>query len=124
MPASCSIDAARGLILTRCEGVLTDAEIMDLKREIHSDPAFDPTFRELTDLRAVTELKVSSKGVASFSGFDRDVGDGHRIAMVASEAVVFGMARMYQQVTVDGDRVGVFRSMEEALDFLGIEAPG
>ena len=123
MPASYSIDVARGLILTRCEGVLTDADVLGLKRDLHADPAFDPALKELTDLTAVTDLRVSSKGVASFSGFDRDVGDGHRIAMVVSEAVVFGMARMYQQVTVDGDRVGVFRSLEPALDFLGIEAP-
>jgi hypothetical protein len=38
---------------------------------------------------------------------------------VASEDVVFGMARMYQMTTVESDsRVGVFRTIEEARAWL------
>lgn len=124
MPIRYSIDVERKLILTTAEGVLTDAEIMDHKEELLRDPALLAGMRQLTDTRAVTDLRVTPAGVAAFAGFDRARGDGmgdFKLAIVAEGDLIFGMARMYQGTTdADGDAVGIFRTPDEARAWLGI----
>jgi hypothetical protein len=122
MPLSYRIDPEHSLILTTASGVLTDEHVLAHKKSLTADPDYDPSMKELTDLRAVTELDVTTQGVSAMAGYDRnnpDTEGRHRLALVASEDVVFGMARMYQMTTVESDnRVGGFRTMKEARAWL------
>jgi hypothetical protein len=75
---------------------------------------------ELADAREIDRFDVTPNGVQQFVSHEHRHSErfkGHRLAIVASADVVFGMARMYQMRT--SADVGVFRSMPEALDFLG-----
>ena len=120
MPISYRIDAEAGLVRTVAHGVLTDADLMSMKEQLARDPAFVAGMHQLSDVRGIERLDVSADGIRSFVAHDRRHAErfaGHRMAIVANADVVFGMARMYQ--TMSHVDVGVFRSVEEALAFLG-----
>jgi len=124
MPITYRIDPQSHLVMTVATGVLTDAELLDHKRRLAADPAFEPGMGQLSDIRGVEQLEVTPQGVRQFVAHDRvHAGqlEGHRLAIVAPQDLVFGMARMYQTLT--DANVGVFRDVAEALAFLGRSAP-
>jgi hypothetical protein len=121
MPISYSIDANRRLVLTRCWGVLTDAELLEHKEQLAKDPAFCPTMGQLSDVRAVERLAVTTEGVKLLVAHDSANAErigGHRMALVVASDEVFGMARMYSQRSGSPEGVGVFRSIPEAESWL------
>ena len=66
---------------------------------------------------------LATNGIRRFAQQDAaaaGLGD-YRLAIVASEPVVFGMARMYQAHTADAlSNVMVFRTVSEARAWLGL----
>lgn len=126
MPLTYRILPQHDLVWTTATGVLTDDDILDHKRRLLADPARRPNMRELSDIRRITELAVTPAGVQRMAAMDSndaaELGD-HRLALVAGEDVVVGMARMYAAFTEQHvPHVGVFRSLEEALQWLGLQA--
>ena len=120
MPITYRIDRDAWLVRTFAHGVLTDADVLAHKDELAADPAFEPGMNQLSDVRGIERLDVTTNGIRQFVAHDARHAErfaGHRMAIVANEDVVFGMARMYQ--TMSDVNVGVFRSIEEALAFLG-----
>ena len=121
MPITYRIDAERRIVHTTAAGVVVDADLRQHEDLLAGDPAFEPGMVQIIDGQAIDDLKVSSAGVRSFVLHEssRHAGRfaGHRVAIVVPEDAVYGMARMYQSLSqVD---VGVFRTMPEALTFLG-----
>ena len=128
MPISYRIDPARNLIFTTASGILTDDDILELKRRLTADPEFNADMRELSDVRAVTDLRVTTQGVRRMVALDSMHSsrlDGYRLAIVAGEDAIFGMARMYQMLTEDNvPHVAVFRDPDTATRWLGIATGG
>ena len=126
MPISYRISAPENLVSTKAEGTLTDADIIDHKERLSEDQDFVPGMLELSDVRDVTTLEVTPEGIQRFTAFDKDNSEsarGHRLAIVASEDFIFGMARMYQIQAPEGHETGVsvFRTIEEARSWLGLD---
>lgn len=124
MPISYSIDASRGVVLTTASGALTDPELLEHKRTLTRDQQFRPGMVELSDVRGVERLDVTAEGVRQFVAQDAQDSDrlsGYRLAIVASQDLVFGMARMYEILTEKNAlRVRIFRDMDEARVWLGL----
>jgi hypothetical protein len=125
MPITYRIDRQRGIVWTHVTGVLTDAVLLAHKRRLVNDPDFQPGMRELSDVRAIERLEVTPKGISRFVAQDKTdashLGD-HRLAIVASENVVYGMARIYQALSDDSpSNVMVFRNPAEAKTWLEID---
>jgi len=123
MPIDYRIDVTRGMVLTTATGILTDQELMAHKRRLLGDAAFHGDLVELSDVRSVERLDVTPEGIGQF--VQQDISDArkleqYRLAIVASEDVVFGMARMYQTRTSSHlPNVKVFRTLEDAEAWLG-----
>lgn len=123
MPIDYQIDSARGIIYTTATGILTNDEVLAYKRRLFRDPAFHGDLVELADVRGIERLEVTPEGIGQF--VQQDIADspklrGYRLAIVASEDFVFGMARMYQTRTSPHlPNVQVFRSMDDATAWLG-----
>ncbi len=121
MPITYRIDPEEGIVRTVVSGVVVDADLRGHEDQLAADPHFEPGMGQVIDGRFVEALNVSAEAVRNFVAYERSRYSarfaGHRVAIVASSDVVFGMARMYQ--TLSGVEVGVFRSMPEALTFLG-----
>ena len=117
MPISYRIDRERAVVLTEAWGVLTDADILGHKARLLNDPGFDSRMPQLSDIRNIDRLDVTPIGVRAMVDHDAANADrraGHRMGLVVPKDVVFGMARMYQQMGSRADSgVEVFRTMEE-----------
>src|SRR6185436_493453 len=108
------IDVARRVVLTFESGELSDQDLRGLYDRIGADPAFDPTFRQLCDLRNITKITTSIETLR-FLAQSRIFQPGVKRAFVVGREVDFGLARLFQAYSeVEGQMVEVFRSMSEA----------
>ncbi len=123
MPWELAVDAAKRLTVGRAWGVLTDEEFLEANEAIISHPGIEPDFNQLLDLSEVTSFEVSTALVRALVDQPGFFTKEARRAVVAPSPAAFGTARMFQSLQ-DG-RWGdpqVFRTLEEALRWLGAEA--
>lgn len=118
MPISYQIDVKHQLVLTTASGTLTDDDVLQFKFRLVRDPDFRPGMSELSDIRNVEKIEVTTIGIRQMVEQDKKDAKfiaSHRLAMVASDDVVYGMARMYQTLTESTmDNVKIFRDINEA----------
>lgn len=120
LPFKYEIDPQRRLVISRLWGAVTDDEVYEHNQKLRTDPRFDPTFSQLTDLTGVTEITVSTSMINETS-LDQFFEPGTRRAMVAADDGVFGMARMYAlRAEGLGQTIEVFREEQPAREWLGI----
>jgi hypothetical protein len=112
MPVIYRIDAARGLIRTKCVGNVTFPEVMDHFRQLEKDPdcplKLDVLldFREMVSLPTDLQLSAVSEEIARIR---RTVQFG-ACAIVASSDALFGTAKVFEVVAARAFRVtNVFR---------------
>jgi hypothetical protein len=120
VPADYKIDKARRLVTNTMTGVLTQDEVLTIVDRFMSDPDFDPNFSQLIDCRQVTKMKVNAEDVRQIA--DREIfSPDSRRAIVVTDAVTFGLGRMYEILRdLKGEKgIRVFRSIEEATDWIG-----
>jgi hypothetical protein len=120
MACGYTIDLTRSLILSRGWDVVTDRELLAHLRTLTSDPRFARDFRQLVDLRDVTDIQITVSTIREMVRLN-PFGAGARRAVVITSDVVFGMARMYQIMSDDSpDELQIFRKIEDALRWLWI----
>lgn len=121
MPASYAIDTRLRVVFSRRWGVLTDRELSAHSRALEHDPRFEPTFRQLADLRDVERFEVSAIGVRALAQLNPFARESRRAGVVGSDAS-FGILRMYQSSLMgSSDDILVCRSLDEALEWIGLE---
>jgi hypothetical protein len=114
LPTEYALEPAQRLVRSRAWGILTDAESLEHYRRIAADPAFQPSFRQLCDLRGVTQIEAASKTLRDLASSSIFAPDARR-AFVAQTDEHFGLARMLQAFCEsEGAEVGVFRTLAEA----------
>jgi hypothetical protein len=108
------IDPSRRLVVSRASGTVTYPELRTLYRCMRTDPAFDPAYRQLADVRDVTHFDLTGSAVADIARL-RLFAPGTRRAFVVSGAAAYGIARMFgayaESVAQD---VQVFRDLAAA----------
>ena len=120
MPVGYTIDLAQSLVLSRGWGIVTDRELLAHVRALTADPRFVRNFRQLADLRDVTDVQVTAATIREMVRLN-PFWAGARRALVVTNDVVFGMARMYQILRDESpDELEIFRKMDGALQWLGI----
>jgi hypothetical protein len=131
MPIDYHIDHARRLVVARGRGIFTDSDIFSYQREVWSRPEV-AGYDELVDMTEVEEIAAPVPAgprlqqlAAEAAAQDLPENTG-RLAIVAPSQVAFGLGRVYQTYRgLDArsrKRVEVFRTLAEALSFLGIES--
>jgi hypothetical protein len=126
MPAAYRLDLQQGIVLSKAVGRLTSADLLAHHERLRVDPAFRPTYRQLWDLTAVTDVAVPTETVWALAR-DPIFEPGVRRAIVApaNSAVIYGLARMFATLReLQGERIMVFRTLPAAWTWLdGIEEP-
>jgi len=130
VPLAYRLDHEARVIVTAGYGTLTDDEVFGYQRELGSlEEAIG--YDELVDMTHVTHIALPSTArvgdlAAVAAGMDA-VRRSSKFAIVAPDDLAFGLGRMFQtrrELERDSTtEVGVFRTMEEALAFLGIDRP-
>ena len=125
MPLKSVVVEEARLVVTRVSGVLKLPDLEENRASLLADPAFDPSFDHLFDLRGAEAGAFPSKDVEQATRF-RAFSETSRRAVVAPHDLSFGLARMYQSHRTDlSHGIRVFRDVDEALGWLGLdpEAP-
>ena len=113
MPEDYVIDAGRKLVTCRAWGDFTNDDLYEHYRRLTEDPAFDPQYAQLADLRDVTEFSVDSAQIES-AARKKIFAPGTVRAFVAPKGVGFGLARMFASYSPENQVVRVFERLDEA----------
>ena len=117
------IDKKRKIVFTVARDCLTDEELLKHRNKLIADPDFEKGMAELSDVRAVTNFNLSPSAIDDLVSADRQKHpklEGYRLALVVPDDLGYGLARMYGIRTELNVSVGIFRDMNEATAWLGI----
>ena len=124
------IDRDAKLVVAAGYGTLTDTDVFRYERETgaRSDMI---GYDELIDMSAVTDIDVAAaekvEDLASEAAARDAIHGPAKLAIVAPGDIAFGLGRIFQihrRVEPGSMKdVGVFRTMDAALRFLGIDHP-
>ena len=120
MPLATSFYRDRRLIITRGWGQITLADMRAYQQELVQRPEFDPTWAHVFDARDAVQFDMSSEEVRRLAATSV-LAPSARRAMVATDLATFGFFRMYGtlfELQVDGSAVGVFRTLDDAIEWV------
>ena len=123
MPINSQIDSSLGVVFSTFQGVVTQEEILGQVENFISDSTFQPSFNHLIDTRGTTRFDVSFAGMRAVSSHTT-FNEKSRRAVVVGENEMYEAARVYQILREEQrkpDQVQVFRDMEEARRWLGLD---
>ena len=120
MPFVTSFYRDRRLIITRGWGHITLADMRAYQQELVQRPEFDPTWAHVFDAEDAVQFEMSSEEVRQLAATSV-LAPSARRAMVATDLATFGFFRMYGtlfELQVDGSAVGVFRTLDDAIQWV------
>ncbi len=123
MPVEYKIDLQKKLITQTVWGETSFSDLQNNREKMRKDPDFDPSFSLLWDGTKVVSLAISSDEIRTLSQ-NQVYLHTSRVAFVAPQNLVFGLARMFEAYYSMHDnpaRTRVFRHRADALEWL--EAP-
>ena len=120
MPITTSRDQSGQICIFTAVGRAPAVEIEEAFRSALENK---PPRKFIWDFRNVdtTNMVMSAKEMEGFGRLSREYGMKRRTAIIASSDVVYGLSRMVEAyVGIKGEvDIGIFRTMEEALQWLG-----
>jgi hypothetical protein len=120
MPIQHIIDVERRLVRSRLWDVVTEVDAWSSAASLMDDPAFDPTFAQLSDMRGVTRIEVSPTTIRDLAVM-RIFDPAARRALVVASDLQTGVGRMTTSYAERGDQqIALFTSVAEAERWLGI----
>jgi hypothetical protein len=128
LPIEFSIDHERRLVLAKGRGTFTDEDVFSYQREVWSRPEVSG-YNELIDMSEVKQIALPSiervRDLAKHSASMDAEKAPSKFAIVAPSDMAFGLGRMYEMYrdlqARSTKQVAVFRTLKEALEFLGGE---
>jgi hypothetical protein len=125
VPVEVRIDVERGVVIRRAWGEVTVNELTESFSKVLQDPDYRSGMPSLSDLRdlKVTGFTPTIRGIAEFIERRREQTGAARAAVVVSSEAAYGLLRMLQALTHKSPmEIRPFRKMEEALEWLGLDA--
>ncbi len=108
------------LVVVHMAGRIGFREIVAMRDRLLADPAFDPAYRQVIDLRQADPASLSADDVSRLSQSMRP-SQGARHAFVTAGELSYGLFRMYAlHATTDGRESEAFRTLEDACRWLGL----
>jgi len=120
MPFATSFYRDRRLMITRAWGHITVADVRAYQQELRQQPEFDRTWAHVVDARDAVQIDISSEEIRQLAA-SSVLAPSARRAMVATDLAIFGLFRMYAtlfELHVDGSTVGVFTTLDDAIEWV------
>jgi hypothetical protein len=120
MPFATSFYLDRRLMITRAWGHITLDDVRAYQQELGQRPEFDPTWAHVFDARDAVQFDISSDEIRQLAETSVLALSARR-AMVATDRAIFGLFRMYGTIfehRVDGSPVGVFTTLDDAIEWV------
>ncbi|MDD8017860.1 MAG: hypothetical protein PHP42_05770 [Bacteroidota bacterium] len=102
---------------------VTDDDLVSAFTKLFQSPDIDPFADDLTDLRLVKKIAITSDGLqrllSLFSGIEKPA-ELKKLAIVGETDMTFGVSRIYQIMgeNIVPKRIQVFRTIDEAMQWL------
>src|SRR5215469_12606662 len=96
MPIILKIDPRRRLVYSTLYGRITDAELLNHRSSIASDPSFNPDYSEIVDLTAVSEAAISESTLKAMAGTQSLYKPSVFHIIVASNKTIRGLANRFK----------------------------
>lgn len=113
--------ARHGLVVSQALGTLSLADLRQHRASMNANPDVDRSFGLLFDLRRITGLELNADDIRDHAGFGNSgVARFGRIAILTSNDLTFGMARLFQAYAshrYDDKALRVFRVPAQAWDW-------
>ena len=127
MPIEYQIDHSHRVVFAKGVGALTSDELFAYQRDVWSRPDV-AGFNELADMSEVQDIvQPTSERIRKLADLSAsmDISTPSKFAIVAPQALPFGLGRMYEMYREMNEHstkeVRVFRTREEALEWLGLQ---
>ncbi|MBI3412276.1 MAG: hypothetical protein HY040_28490 [Planctomycetes bacterium] len=129
MPLDYEIDSKRRLVMAKGRGAVTDQDLLGYQCAVWLRPEV-AGYSELVDMSAVERIvepnTESIRQLARLSASMDSAALPSKFAIVAPQHLAYGLGRMYATFrSLDENstkQVAVFRTLAEALAYLGVEA--
>ena len=125
MPITFSLEASKKTVFTTVTGPLLDGDPVVYLSDVLNHPAYRPGFSALIVCKNVALGSFSTAAVRRLAQFSREAEKelrDSRVAIVADQPAVYGIARMYQILRDPPYEVQVFRELLEAEAWLAGDA--
>ena len=125
MSVNVTIEVGENIVLVKFTGEVKDADLIGIAALTKAHPLFDRSFSEIVDFSAATGGKVSTFAVQTLAQRTSIYDRVSKHVVVAPQAHVFGLTRMYQAYAQKTrPNMVVVHTMEEAREHLGLgESP-
>ena len=120
MPLTAHVDPDTGIAHYSAAGHMDRDEVISVISKMYRDPSFQSPWHSMWDLTGAKPSFTADdlRDVAAYVRANRPV-DAGRIAIVATEDLVFGMGRMFEVFASDLQaETRVFRELEQARRWL------
>ena len=123
MPIDYDIDETQGLVVAKGSGVITPDEVVAHLDELAADSRYQPPMKKLIDYREVTNMRYTEDDTWAVARKKEhtDFFKDERCAFVSPGDATFATTRVHQTLAnKTNDNTAVFRTYEEAVEWLGI----
>jgi hypothetical protein len=123
MPFSIHVDPVRRVSYVRMSDTVTFDDLAAAQRALVAEPAFDPTFPLLLDLRDANDVRLTWREMQSLAGVSALALSTRRAILVGGPGVL-GMARLYETIREHETATDVVRAcqtLEEAAAWLMVD---
>ena len=122
MPITYRIDPHTKMVHTSLQGRFTLEDALAHSHNLKTDPLFRPEYSELIDLSGFTGTDLNLEAMKAFAhGLQGEVFSHHaRRAVLAPSDSAFDLSSRYQGMKPSTENFQVFRSRDEASQWLGI----
>ena len=124
MPFSYVVYGERRLVISSGSDLVTWEEIKARQDQTKTDPAFDPEFDQIVDLRTVTGFDMTSDQARTLARRMIFSATSKR-AFVSASPAVFGVGRIWEMFTETSDnpsQIRVFYDLPSALKWLNLDS--
>jgi hypothetical protein len=123
LPIRYVVDKAQKFVWSDYTATIGDAELLGHQERLRNDPRVEDDFDHVVDCRNVDSVAVTPHGLrrAAQARFSPSA----RIAVVAPQSVVYGLARMFEAYGAGpgAGALAIFSTAREASEWLGITPP-
>jgi hypothetical protein len=119
-----SIDCAKQIVSVRFAENLTVTEIENYVLALRADAQFDPSFSEIVDLRAVTDVALSTSDLMALADRIDPFSPRANRAFVAQGLAQINAAQLHHILRPEAGNVRVFFSIEEAETWIEARTSG
>ena len=121
MPITHTTDKARHVVTNHVTGLVTLDDVNTNYAAIRNDPEFESSFDQISDcMDENIHADISSEDIGTLS-FNTPFDPTTLHAIAATMPAIFGLARMYQQRSLNESNVAVFKTLEDANAWIDAE---